>query len=128
MPAHRRTAALTAAALALSIPLLTGCDAVSKAVDCARLAVEISNDVNDLQGALVGAAVNPDDADRIIDTLDRDLTKLDKRSDNADVGKAVDNLQQAVDNVRTALDQGRKPDLSPVTAALGELTDVCTPG
>ncbi|MFC0602088.1 hypothetical protein [Streptomyces palmae] len=121
-------AALTAAALALSIPLLTGCDSVRKAVDCARLAVEISNDVNDLQSALTATAVNPDDADRIIDSLDRDLAKLDKRTDNTDVGKAVDNLQQAVDNVRTALDRGEKPDLSPVAAAAGELTDVCTPG
>lgn len=120
---------LAAAALVLTIPVLTACDAVQKAFDCAQLAVEVSNDVNNLQEALTGAAVNPEDTVKIIDILEDDLAEIDDRTDNADVSKAVDDLQKAVGNVRTAIDQGdRTPDLTPVTDALGELTNVCTPG
>ncbi|MFF8813466.1 hypothetical protein [Streptomyces pactum] len=120
---------LAAASLVLAVPALTGCDSVQKAVDCAQLALEVTNDVNELQNALTGAAVNPQDADKIIDLLEDDLDKLGDRTDNADVAKAVENLDQAVGNVRTAMDRGdRTPDLTPVTEALGELTNVCTPG
>ncbi|MFH8370295.1 hypothetical protein [Streptomyces sp. NPDC018031] len=139
MPAIRRTATtrsrattagtLAAASLVLALPALTGCDAVQRAVDCAQLAVEVSDDVNDLQDALTGAAVNPEDADKVIDTLDENLAEIDDRTDNADVAKAVDDLQQAVDNVRTAVDNGDEtPDLTPVADAMAELTNVCSPG
>ncbi|TVL89203.1 hypothetical protein [Streptomyces sp. SAJ15] len=129
---HRRrntaTALAAAAVIALAGPALVGCDTVQKALDCAQLAVEISNDVDDLQDAVTGAAVNPEDADKILDTLNEDIDKISDKTDNADVEKAVEDLRKAVDNVRTAIDEGKAPDLKPVTDALGELTDVCSPG
>jgi hypothetical protein len=124
---HRFTAITTLAAAALLVPLTTGCDAVDKALDCGRLAVEISNDVDDLQDAVTGAAVNPADADKILDALDKDIDKVGDRTDNTDVGKALDDLQKAVDNVQTSVDSGKRPDLAPVKDATGELTNVCTP-
>ncbi|MER8159439.1 hypothetical protein [Streptomyces sp. NPDC094472] len=125
---HRRTTAVTAlAAVALIVPVTIGCSAVEKALDCAQLAVEISNDVDDLQDALTGAAANPQDADKILDALDKDIDKVGDRTDNADVGKAVDDLQKAVDNVQESVDSGKRPDMTPVRDAAGELTGVCTP-
>ncbi|WP_445519078.1 hypothetical protein [Streptomyces sp. NEAU-174] len=125
---HRRTTAITAlAAVALAVPVTVGCSAVEKALDCAQLAVEISNDVDDLQDALTGAAVDPQQADKILDALDKDIDKVGDRTDNADVGKAVDDLQKAVDNVQKSVDSGKDPDLTPVKDAAGELTDVCSP-
>ncbi|MET8012241.1 hypothetical protein ABZU86_24105 [Streptomyces sp. NPDC005271] len=127
---HRRrtTTAVTAlAAVVLAVPITVGCSAVEKALDCAQLAVEISNDVDDLQDALTGAAVNPDDADKILDALDKDIDKMGGRTDNADVGKAVDHLQKAVDNVQKSVDSGQNPDLTPVRDAASELTNVCSP-
>ncbi|MBP8535957.1 hypothetical protein [Streptomyces sp. MK37H] len=125
---HRRTTAITAlAAVALAVPVTVGCSAVEKALDCAQLAVEISNDVDDLQDALTGAAVDPQQADKILDSLDKDIDKVGDRTDNADVGKAVDDLQKAVDNVQKSVDSGKDPDLTPVKDAAGELTNVCSP-
>ncbi|WP_431044194.1 hypothetical protein ACQUSR_21360 [Streptomyces sp. P1-3] len=127
---HRRTTAtaLAAAALVLGATLSTGCDSVRKAVDCGRLAIEISNDFENLQDSLVDAAVDPGEADKILDNFEKDIDKLKDRTDNADVSKAVDDLQKAVDNAQASIDKGDKPDLSPVKDAVGELTDVCTPG
>ncbi|AQA12139.1 hypothetical protein HUF15_17785 [Streptomyces samsunensis] len=125
---HRRTTAVTAlAAVALVVPVTVGCGAVEKALDCAQLAVDISNDVDNLQDALTGAAVDPQEADKVLDALDKDIDTMDDRTDNADVGKAVDDLQKAVDNVQKSVDSGDRPDLTPVRDAAGELTKVCTP-
>ncbi|MGW2329105.1 hypothetical protein ACWC5C_25570 [Streptomyces sp. NPDC001700] len=126
---HRRrfTAVGALAAAAILIPLTTGCDAVDKALDCGRLAVEISNDVDNLQDAVTGAGDNPADADKILDALGKDIDKVGDRTDDTDVGKAVDHLQKALDNVQTSVDNGNRPDLSPVKDATGELTKVCTP-
>ncbi|WP_262699827.1 MULTISPECIES: hypothetical protein [Streptomyces] len=124
---HRRTTALTAlAAVALAVPVTVGCGAVEKVLDCAQLAVEISNDVDNLQDAVTGAAVDPQQADKILDSLDKDIDKVGDRTDNADVGKAVDDLQKAVDNVQKSIDSGKDPDLTPVKDAAGELTNVCS--
>ncbi len=125
---HRRMTAVTAlAAVALAVPLTAGCGAVEKALDCAQLAVEISNDVDDLQDVLTGAADNPADAEKVLDALEEDIDKVGDRTDDADVGKAVDSLQKAVDTVQKSVDSGERPDLTPVRDAAGELTGVCTP-
>ncbi|GLV78567.1 hypothetical protein [Streptomyces hygroscopicus] len=121
------TAVTALAAVALAVPLTAGCGAVEKALDCAQLAVEISNDVDDLQDVLTGAADNPADAEKVLDALEEDIDKVGDRTDDADVGKAVDSLQKAVDTVQKSVDSGERPDLTPVRDAAGELTGVCTP-
>ena len=121
------TAVTTLAAVAFLAPLTVGCDAVDKALDCGRLAVEISNDVDDLQDAVTGAAVDPTEADKVLDALDQDIDKVGDRTDDTDVGKALDDLRKAVGNVQTSVDSGEHPDLTPVKDATAELTNVCTP-
>ncbi|UQI43505.1 hypothetical protein M1P56_03490 [Streptomyces sp. HU2014] len=127
MPArHRTRAAVVLAAAALALPLAAGCSAAQKAVDCARLGVEITNDVDDLQRAVTDAAQDPGKADKILDTLDKDTRKLKDKTDDTDVSKALDHLQAAVANVREAERQNKAPDLTPVKDAAGELAKVCT--
>ncbi|MFI6349499.1 hypothetical protein [Streptomyces sp. NPDC050560] len=124
---RRSTFAAAVAGLALAVPLMTGCGAVDRALDCLSTADSIADSVTDLQQAVEGA----DDSAHARDAIDAIGDKLDKigdRTDDTDVNKAVDHLGDAVDSVRDAIDDGDKtPDLTPVTDAAGELTKVCTP-
>lgn len=120
----RAGAALAAGAAAVT---LTGaCDAVNKAIDCAQLATEIAADVDRLQEAVSGAGEDPQAAANALDEIEQNLDDFGDKTDNADVGKAVDDLQQAVDNAQQAADRGEVPDFQPVGDAAGELTNVCT--
>ncbi|MET7362738.1 hypothetical protein ABZS76_30515 [Streptomyces sp. NPDC005562] len=127
---HRRIATAVATAL-IVIPAgvgLVGCDAVSKALDCVQTADTIADSVTDLQQAVENAGDDPAAADRALDDIGKNLDKIDEKTDDTDVNKAVDHLDQAVGNVRTAIRNGdATPDVGPVTDAAGELTKVCTP-
>ncbi|MEU1813621.1 hypothetical protein ABZ543_00270 [Streptomyces roseifaciens] len=125
MPARKAALALAAAAL-VAVPLAAGCSTAQKAVDCARLGIEISNDVDDLQRSVTDTATDTDNAGKILDNLEKDTKKLKDKTSNVDVGKALDHLQKAVGNVRDALREDRTPDLAPLTDAAGELSKVCT--
>ncbi|MFF7729622.1 hypothetical protein [Streptomyces sp. NPDC008001] len=124
MPARKTTLLVAAAALAL--PLATACSTAQKAVDCARVGIEISNDVDDLQRSVTDTASDTGNASRILDNLDKDTKKLKDKSSNVDVGKALDHLGTAIGNVRDALRDDKTPDLTPLTDAAGELSKVCT--
>jgi hypothetical protein len=132
MAASRRRGRLAAvatavAAAALTVGLVTGCDAVHKALDCVQTADSIADGVTDLQQAVENATNDPSRADAALDSIDTDLRKIGDKTDNADVNKAVDDLDKAVAGVRTAIRNGdHTPDLGPVTDAAGELTKVCT--
>ncbi|CAM5531597.1 hypothetical protein [Streptomyces abikoensis] len=126
MSAARKAPLLVAATVALALPLATGCATAQKAVDCARLGIEISNDVDDLQRSVTDTATDTDNAGKILDNLERDTRKLKDKSSNVDVGKALDHLQKAIGNVRDALRDDKTPDLTPLTDAAGELSKVCT--
>ncbi|WP_370419446.1 hypothetical protein AB8O64_13800 [Streptomyces sp. QH1-20] len=124
---HRRTTAIAAlAVVALAVPLAAGCGAAEKAVDCARLVVDVGKDVDDLQRAVGSAADDPGKADEALDTLDADVKKLKDKTDNPDLDKVVDHFQSAVANARKAVERNERPDLGPVKDAAGELTKVCT--
>ncbi|MFE2301034.1 hypothetical protein ACFXAW_22970 [Streptomyces sp. NPDC059445] len=125
---RRRTAALAAVAALVVLPAAVGCDAVSKALDCVQTADSIADSVTDLQQAVENAANDPSQTDASLNAIENNLDKIGDQTDNADVNKAVDELNKAVANVRTAVKNGdATPDISPVTAAAGELTKVCTP-
>lgn len=129
-PRGRRTAlAATALAAALTMGFTaTGCDAVNKALDCVQTAETVADSVTALQQAVSDAANDPTKIDESLDSIEKNLQTLGDKTDDADVNKAVDSLKDAVTNVRAAVDKGdTSPDLSPVTAAAGELTKVCTP-
>ncbi|MEU1310747.1 hypothetical protein ABZ419_17920 [Streptomyces cinnamoneus] len=125
MPARRHPHALAALAL-LALPLAVGCSAAQKAVDCARLGVEITDDVNDLQQTVTDSANGSGQTGKVLDALDQDTRKLKDKTNNTDVGKALDHLQQAITNVREAVSRNATPDLTPLKDAAGELTKVCT--
>ncbi|WP_328555308.1 MULTISPECIES: hypothetical protein [unclassified Streptomyces] len=125
---RRRTAALAVAAALFVLPAAVGCDAVGKALDCVQAADSIADSVTALQQAVENAANDPTQTDASLNSIENNLDKIGDKTDNADVNKAVDDLDKAVGNVRTAVKNGdNTPDISPVTAAAGELTKVCTP-
>ncbi|MFE6481408.1 hypothetical protein ACIP79_16400 [Streptomyces sp. NPDC088747] len=125
---RRRTAAFAVIAALVAIPAATGCDAVSKALDCVQAADAIADSVTDLQQAVENAANDPTQTGESLDSIEQNLDEIGDKTDNADVNKAVDDLSEAVGNVRTAIKNGDEtPDISPVTDAAGELTKVCTP-
>lgn len=122
------TIAAAVAAVALTAGLTTGCDAVSKALDCVQTADAIADSVTDLQQAVENASNDPTQLQKSLDAIEKNLDQIGDKTDNTDVNKAVDNLGDAVTNVRSAVDKGdATPDLSPITDAAGELTKVCTP-
>lgn len=132
MAASRRrrmtTIAGAVAAVALTAGLTTGCDAVSKALDCVQTAEAVAKSVGDLQQAVENAANDPTQLEESLDSIDKNLGEIGDKTDNTDVNKAVDDLQKAVTDTRTAVENGdATPDISGITDAAGELTKVCTP-
>lgn len=128
MASRRRRIAIAAASAALIAPFAIGCSAVDKALDCVRTADAIANSVTDLQQAVESAGDNPAEAEKALDSIDKNLDEITDKTDNADVSKAVGDLNKAVDNVRTSIENGNAtPDVGPVTDAAGELTKVCSP-
>ncbi|NJQ01825.1 hypothetical protein [Streptomyces zingiberis] len=129
MAPHRRTHAVTGlAAVTLTVPLLIGCGAVDKAFDCARTAARITAAVGDLQQATENATENPAAAVDALDRIEGSLADLDAETGDADLSRAVTRLDEGVKDARSAVDEGRTPDLTAVTDAAGEVTQVCSPG
>ncbi|WP_329399233.1 hypothetical protein [Streptomyces melanogenes] len=125
---RRRALALAAVTATLALPAAVGCSAVSKALDCVQTADAIATSVDDLGRAVSNATDNPTQADQALNDIDKNLTSLKNKTDNADLSKAVDNLNKAVANVRSAIKNGdNTPDISPVKDAAKEVGKVCTP-
>ncbi|POX40810.1 hypothetical protein C3486_12375 [Streptomyces sp. Ru73] len=122
------TAASAVAAVALALPALSACGAVETAMDCAQTAAAIGQNVDQLQQAFAGGADNPAEAQQALDKIDKNLDALGDKTDNADIGKAVDDLTRGVKDAQQALDQGKTPDTAPISSAASELTKICTPG
>ncbi|MER5732312.1 hypothetical protein ABT084_28935 [Streptomyces sp. NPDC002138] len=116
-------------AVALAVPALTSCDAISTAMDCANTAVAITDGANDLQQAVSQAGNSPQDAQNALNQIEQNLKKVGDKTGNADLGKAVDSMTTAVKNVRTSIQNGNNaPDITPVADAAKEISKVCTPG
>ncbi|WP_326808439.1 MULTISPECIES: hypothetical protein [unclassified Streptomyces] len=124
----RKTTVAVAAAVVLTVPVVAGCSAVDKALDCANTAATVAQAADDLQQAASDANEDPTQAKRSLDKIDKNLKKIGDETDEGDVNKAVSKLSDAVDSVRTDLNAGRTPKTDPVGDAAGELTKVCTPG
>ncbi|MFB7526779.1 hypothetical protein ACFC0C_00655 [Streptomyces sp. NPDC056178] len=124
---HRRiTLALTLTTLTLTAA--AGCGAMDKALDCVRTADAIATGVDNLQQAVSNASNDPTQASEALDTIEKELADLGDKTDNADLGKAVDDLRSGVGNARDAIDKGdATPDITPVTDAAQEIGKVCTP-
>lgn len=115
---------LAGGTLAITAVLGTlGCD-LQRAVDCTRLALEVSSSVETL-----GRALDADDPTGFVDAADeaeRDLDELSGDVSDTDVQDAADSVGEAIDNVRAGVAAGEAPDLSPLNAAVDELTSACT--
>ncbi|MCX4786967.1 MULTISPECIES: hypothetical protein [unclassified Streptomyces] len=126
---HRRTTvALTLTTLTLALTATAGCGAVDKALDCVRTADAIATSVDNLQQAVSTASDDPTQASEALDDIEKELGNLGDKTDNADLGKAVDHLRAGVGNVRDSIDKGdATPDITPVTDAAKEIGKVCSP-
>ncbi|MFJ8138433.1 hypothetical protein [Streptomyces sp. NPDC096013] len=148
-----RTAILatTAAAAALTAGLLTACDpttptapsnvsadsaasAASHSLTCLKNWSAISDSLKAIHDAGVDVAKDPTRTDESIDTINRNLTKLEGEDPDSDagddkVGKAVDDLDKAIsDYNRSILNGDTTPDSSKIDAAAERLKDACTNG
>jgi peptidoglycan hydrolase CwlO-like protein len=128
MGPRRRRTALAVAATMLTLTAVAGCGALDKALDCVQTAEALTDSVGNLQQAISDAGNDPRQIDDALDGIDSELNKLQDKTDNADLSKAVDQLSDGVANVRAAVKDGdNSPDLTPVTDAATEIGKICTP-
>ncbi|ONK13988.1 hypothetical protein [Streptomyces sp. MP131-18] len=118
------TGAVSAALAVLATVALAGCD-LQRAADCARLALEVSQSVEELEQAAEGE--NPDVVVDAVDAVGNDIEELRDSVDDSDVRDAVDSVEEAVDSVHAGVTDGDPIDLSPLGDATSSLTEVCTP-
>lgn len=134
---RRRTAVATAvAAVILTTGLATGCDDVDgstadSSLDCLQNAGTIADNLKAIHEAGLDAAKDPERTEESIDTIEKNLDKIDNvDGGTADdkVGKAVDDLKDAIaDYNKAILDGDTTPDASRIDAAADALKNVCTP-
>lgn len=123
-----KTFCFSAVLAVVAIGFTTGCEAVDKAMDCARTANAVAGSVNDLQKAVEGAANDPAQVEKSLSEIDKNLKSVGDSTGDADVAKATGDLRKSVSEAREAVRNGDPtPDIAPVKAAAGELTKVCTP-
>ncbi|WP_043264507.1 hypothetical protein [Streptomyces sp. CT34] len=130
-PHRRRTAAPALAALAaaaLATPLLAGCGAVQKAMDCAKTATAVVNGVDKLQKAADNALDDPREANKALDEIDTNLKKVGNSAHDPDLAKAIDKMNTGIKNARTSINANKAPDLAPIGEAAHQMTAICTPG
>jgi hypothetical protein len=125
---RRRRLPAGAGALALTVALAAGagtaCD-VQRAVDCAVLALEVSNAGDRVAEAVATSAVEDDL--RAFRELGEDIDELTDRVEDTDVREAAESVGEAANNLEQAVERGEAPGLSPLLDATAELTTVCTP-
>ncbi|MEU9962346.1 hypothetical protein [Streptomyces sp. NPDC050982] len=133
------TVVTTLAAVTLAAGLLTGCedDDLDNSLSCLKNADTIADSLKAIHEAGADAVKDPKRTDTSIDTIEKNLDRINDRTDgdrtdgdkvNDDrVGKAVDDLNDAIkDYNKAVLDGDTSPDSSRIDAAADELTNVCT--
>jgi len=130
-PRTRRTAAPALAALAaatLAIPVLSGCGAVQKAVDCAKTATSVVNAADKLQQPADNALIDPKKTQQALDNIDSNLRKLSDEASDPELSKAIDKANKGIKDARKAIENNKAPDIQPIVDGAGEMTKICTPG
>ncbi|MDX3387967.1 hypothetical protein PV682_41985 [Streptomyces niveiscabiei] len=133
-PPGRRTAAIAtaAAAVLLTAGLATGCDEVNgsqvgSSLDCLTNAGTIADSLKAIHEAGLDAANDPAQTEESIDTVEKNLDKIDDGTNDDKVVRAVDDLRAAIEDYNKAILNGdTSPDSSKVDAAADALGDVCT--
>jgi hypothetical protein len=136
VPRNRRrriTTIVTAvAAVTLAAALATACDPhdIDNSLDCVSNADTIADSLKAIHEAGVDAAQDPTRTDESIDTIEKNLDKINDENvttDDGEVDKAVDALNDAIKDYNKAILNGdTDPDSSRVDAAADKLTKVCT--
>ncbi|MFI6682633.1 hypothetical protein [Streptomyces sp. NPDC050485] len=122
-----RPTVLAVATAALAVTAIAGCGAVDKAIDCVKTANAITDSVDKLGKAVGDGTVNRTKTDQALSDIEKNLSSVKNKTDNADLSKAVNDLNKAVDKVRTDVKKGdNTPDISGVTKAAKEIGTVCT--
>ncbi|WP_329530390.1 hypothetical protein OG568_04565 [Streptomyces sp. NBC_01450] len=124
---HRITAVTTAAAaVALTATLAAGCE-FDDSLDCLSSADTIADSVAAIHRAGADAIEDPTRTQKSIDTIEKNLDKINDKTDDNKVGDAVDDLNKAVANYNKAILNGdTDPDSSKIDAAADQLKDLCT--
>lgn len=125
----RRIAAIatTVAAVTLTAGLLTGCEDTDNAIGCLTNADTISDSLKAIHEAGWDAVKDPSRTDESIDTIEKNLDKINDDTDDSKVDRAVDDLDKAIEDYNKAILNGdTDPDSSRIDAAADELKDVCT--
>ncbi|MFG2959123.1 hypothetical protein ACGF5O_36070 [Streptomyces sp. NPDC048291] len=125
--------ATTAAAVALTAALATGCDP-DNPLDCLSNADSIADSVTAINKAGADAIQDPTRTEESITVIEKNLDKIndktDGNGDNKDHGKvdkAVDDLNEAIKDYNKAILNGdTHPDSSRIDAAADRLKSVCT--
>ncbi|MFG2528092.1 hypothetical protein [Streptomyces sp. NPDC048516] len=128
---HRRPAITACAALVaatLAIPLLSGCGAVQKAMDCAKTATSVVNAVDKLQQAADNSLTDPQKAEQALDNIDTNLQKLSKEAHDPELSKAVDKTNNGIKAARKDIDHNKAPRIQPIVDGAHDMTRICTPG
>ncbi|MFD5271408.1 hypothetical protein [Streptomyces sp. NPDC058335] len=123
----RRTASIAAAAaaVALSAGLLTGCE-FDDSWNCLSNADTISDSIAAIHRAGIDAIEDPTKTDESIDTIEKNLDKIDDKSDDGKVDQAVRDLNEAIEEYDKDILDGHSPDSSKIDRASDELRNVCT--
>ncbi|WP_328982586.1 hypothetical protein [Streptomyces mirabilis] len=122
-----RRVAATLATVALTAGLATGCDGVDNSLDCLQNADTIADSLKAINEAGLDAAKDPARTDKSIETIYKNLDKIDDKTNDGKVDKAVDKLDKAVADYNIAILNGdTNPDSSKINDAAEELKNVCT--
>ncbi|MER5787321.1 hypothetical protein [Streptomyces sp. NPDC001980] len=124
---HRVTAVATAAAaVALTATLAAGCE-FGDSPDCLSSAGTVADSVTAIHRAGADAIEDPTRTQESIDTIEKNLDKINDRTDDNKVADAVDDLNKAIANYNKAILNGdTDPDSSKIDAAADQLKDICT--
>ncbi|MFD3499043.1 hypothetical protein [Streptomyces sp. NPDC058678] len=117
------------AAVALTAGVATACDpdGFDNSLDCVSNADTISDSLRAIHEAGWDAAKDPARTDESIDTIERNLDKINDDTDDSKVDKAAADLNQAVKDYNKAVLNGdTDPDTGRIDAAADKLKDVCT--
>ncbi len=129
---HRRRftrLATAVAAVALTAGLATACepDDFDNSLDCVSDADTISDSLKAIHEAGWDAAKDPSRTNESIDTIEKNLDKINDDTDDSKVDEAADELNQAVKDYNQAVLNGdTDPDTGRIDAAADKLKDVCT--
>ncbi|MGN5376900.1 hypothetical protein ACQ4WX_02515 [Streptomyces lasalocidi] len=118
-------------AVALVVPMFSGCDGAKRSVDCGKSALKIAGDVQDVMDAVsnVGNLVDSERRKQTSESfgkLQRDIEDVARNSHNIDQRKTANDVALVAQRIKDAVNKGDSPDVRPLGDAAAELSKACT--